>query len=142
MKLAISNRLRVVAGGVDIGHDRLGPPIDGLAAAQRIAAIEQQSRPALAQRTQSRRDSSAIVQIRRMIDSNHRNARSASTGLRASATANSRAARERVGRTERRAQFGELPILPRGIEQDCFHFVGEPLRGRFFLEQLRNHAPF
>ena len=47
VKLAVADRLRVVAGGVDLGDDRLVAMIDRLASAQRVAAIEEQSRLAL-----------------------------------------------------------------------------------------------
>src|SRR5579884_1173079 len=68
MKLAVTHRLRVVAGAIDFGHDRLAAVIDGLTAAKRIAAVEQQSRIAFAQRAQTICDTAMIVKVRRVID--------------------------------------------------------------------------
>ncbi len=71
VKLAIADRLRVVAGRIELGHHRLVAQIEALASAQRVAAIEEQARPLLAQAPQRRRDAAVIVQIRRVIDAYH-----------------------------------------------------------------------
>ena len=71
MKLAISNRLRVVTGRVHLSDDRLAAMVHALASPQRVAAIEEQSRPLLAQRPQRSYDAAAIVKIGGMIDANH-----------------------------------------------------------------------
>ena len=50
MKLAISDTLRIAAGLVELGNDRLAAVIERLTAAQRVAAIEEQTGAPFAQR--------------------------------------------------------------------------------------------
>ena len=50
VELAVADRLRVVARGVHLRDDRLVAMEHALTAAQRVAAVEEQSRPLRAQR--------------------------------------------------------------------------------------------
>jgi hypothetical protein len=49
VELAISDRLRVVTGGVEFGQHRFATMVHRLTAAQRVATVEEQARIALAQ---------------------------------------------------------------------------------------------
>jgi len=61
VKFAIADRLGIVAGRVDLRHDRFVPVVNRLTPAQRIAAIEEQSGPLGAQLAQARRETATIV---------------------------------------------------------------------------------
>ncbi len=72
MELAISDRLRVVAGRIHLGDDRLAAMVNALTSAQRVAAIEEQSRSLARAASRERRyNAAAIVKIGGMIDANH-----------------------------------------------------------------------
>ncbi len=68
MKFAIPDRLRVVPGRVHLADDRFVAMVHGLAAAQRIAAVEEQPRLFVAQGVQARHEAAAVVQVRRMVE--------------------------------------------------------------------------
>ena len=104
VELAVAHPLRVVAGRVDLRDDRLAPKKHRLAAAQRIAAVEQQPRLARAQRAQRARRVRAGRADRRC-------ARRAGSRAR-QLEREPRAALERIGRSERGAHLGHLGELP------------------------------
>src|SRR5579883_2087057 len=71
VKFAVAHRLRVVAGGIDFGQDRLAAAIHRLTSAQRVSAVEEQARLRVAQLPQPRNEAAAVVQIAGVVDPDH-----------------------------------------------------------------------